>query len=125
MRAISSTSQRAITPAPGGKPGQVSTGIVCMLPPGAGVIGLRQVDEMALRLPRWRSGTDGTSEPAAGRLLARASAGSVGVHRAYGDRVNRLDRGEQPSLILVVALGERNRLAALIVGQSDHLAARG
>ena len=102
----------------------MATVIVCC-PRAPVVIGLRQVDEMALRLQRWRSGTDGTSEPAAGRLLARASAGSVGVHRAYGDRVNRLDRGEQPSLILVVALGERNRLAALIVSQSDHLAARG
>ena len=55
MRAISSTSQRAITPAPGGKPGQARAGIVRMLPPGAGVIGLRQVDEMALRLPQWRA----------------------------------------------------------------------
>ena len=51
MRAISSTSQRAITPSPGGKPGQTGVGIVCMLPPGDGVIGLRQVDEMALRPP--------------------------------------------------------------------------
>ena len=55
VRAISSTSQRAITPAPGGKPGQARAGIVRMLPPGAGVIGLRQVDEMALRLPQWRA----------------------------------------------------------------------
>ena len=55
MRAISSTSQRTITPAPGGKPGQARAGIVRMLPPGADVIGLRQVDEMALRLPQWRA----------------------------------------------------------------------
>ena len=55
VRAISSTSQRAITPAPEDKPGQVSASIVRMLPSGAGVIGLRQVDEMALRLPQWRS----------------------------------------------------------------------
>jgi len=55
VRAISSTSQRTITPSPGGKPGQASAGIVRMLPPGADVIGLRQVDEMALRLPQWRA----------------------------------------------------------------------
>lgn len=60
MRAISTTSQRAITPRPEGKPGELVRGSDANrgrllyvvrsggpLPAGRGVIGLRQVDEMA------------------------------------------------------------------------------
>ena len=54
MRAISSTSQPegAITPSAGGKLTEARGGKVDTLPLADGVIGLRQVDEMALR--PWR-----------------------------------------------------------------------
>lgn len=52
VRAISPTSQRASTPPLGGKPGRAGAGTVEGAPSG-GAIGLRQVDEMALRLPAW------------------------------------------------------------------------
>jgi hypothetical protein len=55
VRAISSTSQRAITPSAGGKLTEARGGKVDTLPPADGVIGLRQVDEMALRPRRERS----------------------------------------------------------------------
>jgi len=43
VRAISSTSLRAITPPLGGKLGQASGGILVRLPPSDGAIGLREL----------------------------------------------------------------------------------
>jgi len=54
VRAISSTSQTAITPSAGGKL-RGTRRKVDRLPPADGVIGLRQVDEMALRPRHGRS----------------------------------------------------------------------
>ena len=48
VRAPSSTSRGAITRRPEGKPGMLTSGIAGGLPSGRRVIGLRQVDEMAL-----------------------------------------------------------------------------
>lgn len=48
VRAISSTSQRAITPRLGGKPGRAGA-VPSEVPPSGGAIGPHQVDEMTLR----------------------------------------------------------------------------
>jgi hypothetical protein len=56
--AIPSTSPRATRPKRGGKPGEVGWRLGRMLPPHCGLVGLRQVDGMALRPALWESRTD-------------------------------------------------------------------
>jgi hypothetical protein len=83
VRAISSTSQRAITPSAGGKLTEARGGKVDTLPPADGVIGLRQVDEMALRPRRERSisGAHHPPEPSARWHQTTRTSSSDGTGR--------------------------------------------
>ena len=82
--AISSTSQRAVTPSAGGKLTETRGGKVDTLPPAEAVIGLRQVDEMALRPRRERSisGAHHPPEPSARwhQTTRTSSSGGTGRH---------------------------------------------